>query len=411
MDTPAGQQRHTGVAQPCRVTVMHDVTALRERPSLAPARTVTEARDARAHGAHTNPLTRSHPRGSIHRNAAQPREWMRMEARAASRARQPARSGELRIGISGWRYQGWRGRFYPKGLAQRRELEFAAAQFPSIELNGSFYSLQRPESYLAWKQETPPGFVFAVKGGRYITHMLRLRNVETALANFFASGVLALEEKLGPILWQLPPALPFDERLARFLAQLPRDTRAAARLAKQHDARLSGRSWTEVSQRRPLRHALEVRHPSFQSPELIALLRQHQVALVVADSAGKFPYLEDVTADFMYLRLHGDAELYTSGYSPQALALWAARIRAWRGGKEPRGAVRVAARSPVSTPRDVYVYFDNDAKVHAPYDAHALGALLGKAPASAPNAREPATRAAGARAPARRAARRTERKH
>jgi uncharacterized protein YecE (DUF72 family) len=287
-------------------------------------------------------------------------------------------AGELRIGISGWRYAGWRGAFYPRGLPQRSELEFAAAHFSSIELNGSFYSLQRPESYLAWRAETPPGFVFAVKGGRYITHLLRLRGIERPLANFFASGVLALEEKLGPVLWQLPATHPFDERIAAFLELLPRDLSSAAELARGHDARLRGRSWTQVSQRRRLRHALEVRHPSFCCPEFIALLRRHGVALVVADTAGKFPLLEDVTADFMYLRLHGDVKLYESGYSSAALARWAARIRAWRSGKEPRDATRWAPRRSPGAARDVYVYFDNDAKVHAPYDAQALAQLLGR---------------------------------
>jgi len=283
---------------------------------------------------------------------------------------------QLRVGISGWRYAGWRGDFYPKGLRQRCELAFAAQHFGSIELNGSFYSLQRPESYLAWRSETPPDFVFAVKGGRYVTHLLRLRNIDTALANFFASGVLALEEKLGPILWQLPASVPFDERIAAFLKALPRNTLDAAEQARQHDARLKGRSWTAVSESRPLRHALEVRSPSFCCPEFIALLRHQQVALVVSDSAGRFPYLEDVTADFMYLRLHGDVKMYESGYTQAALARWAARIRAWRAGKEPRDAARVAPRPASGTPRDVYVYFDNDGKVRAPYDAQALAQLL-----------------------------------
>jgi uncharacterized protein YecE (DUF72 family) len=289
-------------------------------------------------------------------------------------------SGELRIGISGWRYASWRGAFYPRGLPQRSELAFAAARCSSIELNGSFYSLQRPESYLAWRAETPPEFVFAVKGGRYITHLLRLRRIEQPLANFFASGVLALQEKLGPVLWQLPATQAFDERIAAFLELLPRDTHSAARLAREHDARLRGRSWTQVSSRLPLRHALEVRHPSFCCPEFIALLRRHGVALVVADTAGKFPLLEDVTANFMYLRLHGDVKLYESGYSSAALARWAARIRAWRSGKEPRDAVRWAPRRRGGQARDVYVYFDNDAKVHAPHDAQALAQLLGVSP-------------------------------
>src|SRR5688572_4928892 len=175
----------------------------------------------------------------------------------------------------------------------------------TVEINGSFYSLQRPESYLSWVRHTPDDFVFAVKGGRFITHMKKLRDVETPLANFFASGVLALGAKLGPLLWQLPPNLPFDaDRLAAFLAMLPRSTAEAATLAQRHDQRLEDRAWTSTDATRPLRHAVEVRHPSYRDPALIELLRAHGVALVVADTAGTWPYLEDVTADFVYVRLH-----------------------------------------------------------------------------------------------------------
>ncbi|MEA2626891.1 MAG: hypothetical protein QOD06_2936 [Candidatus Binatota bacterium] len=286
--------------------------------------------------------------------------------------------GAVRIGISGWRYAPWRGTFYPQGLAHRRELEFAASRFDSVEINGSFYSLQRPESYRRWCEETPPGFVFAVKGGRFITHMKRLRDVEAPLANFFASGVLRLGEKLGPILWQLPPQLAFDaERMRAFLAMLPRDTEEAARIARGHDHRLLGRAWTEADFPMPMRHAIEVRHPSFVSEELVDLLRRFGVGLVVADTARRWPLLEDVTADFVYVRLHGDEVLYVSGYGADALRDWARRIRAWRDGREPRGARRASRKpSPQRTPRDVYVYFDNDVKVRAPYDALALRALV-----------------------------------
>ena len=218
----------------------------------------------------------------------------------------------IRIGTSGWVYPPWRGTFYPPGLAQRRELEHLSRRVNAVEINGSFYSLQRPTSYQAWAAQTPEGFAFAVKGGRFITHMKKLRDVETPLANFFASGVLALGPKLGPVLWQLPPVLAFDpERLDAFLAQLPRSTSAAARLAEQHDERLVGRAWTVTDADRPLHHALEVRHPTFRDPVFVALLRAHHVALVVADTAGTWPYLEDVTAELVYVRLHGDAELYT----------------------------------------------------------------------------------------------------
>jgi len=168
-------------------------------------------------------------------------------------------TGVVRIGISGWRYEPWRGVFYPPGLAQRSELAFASRMLPTIEINGSFYSLQRPESYTEWHDETPPGFVFAVKGSRYLTHMLKLRNVATPLANFFASGVLRLREKLGPILWQFPPQLGFDaERFDAFFSMLPRDTEAALALARGHDERLAGRAWLKIDRVRPLRHAVEI---------------------------------------------------------------------------------------------------------------------------------------------------------
>jgi uncharacterized protein YecE (DUF72 family) len=286
--------------------------------------------------------------------------------------------GSVRVGISGWRYEPWRGVFYPSGLRQRSELAFASRMLPTIEINGSFYSLQRPESYSAWHDETPPGFVFAVKGSRYITHMLKLRNVETPLANFFASGVLRLEEKLGPFLWQFSPRFKFDaERLESFFALLPRDTETAAALAERHDQRLAGRAWTRTERRRDLRHAIEIRHPSFLDPAFVALLRRHRVALVFADSVA-WPYAEDLTADFVYLRLHGSEELYTSGYSDEALDHWAARIKLWARGLEPNDARLIApeTRTPRHNTRDVYVYFDNDAKVRAPVDARSLRAKL-----------------------------------
>jgi uncharacterized protein YecE (DUF72 family) len=249
----------------------------------------------------------------------------------------------------------------------------------TVEINGSFYSLQRPEFYRSWAAETPDDFLFAVKGSRYITHLKQLRDVRVALANFLASGVLALGPKLGPLLWQLPPRLRFDAaRLDDFLTLLPRSTGAAAQLAGEHDARLDGRAETVIDADRPLRHALEVRHESFRDPAFVALLRAHGVALVVADTAGKFPYLEDVTADFVYVRLHGDTELYVSGYAPDALDRWAGRVRAWLSGESPVGEHTVAPPAPFAPGgRDVLVYFDNDVKVHAPFDAIALTERVG----------------------------------
>jgi uncharacterized protein YecE (DUF72 family) len=267
--------------------------------------------------------------------------------------------------------------FYPPGLPQRRELEYASRQLRSVEINGSFYSLQRPESYARWAAETPDDFLFSVKGPRFVTHMKKLAGVDAPLANFFASGVLALGAKLGPVLWQLPPTLGYDaERLARFFALLPRTTGAAAELAARHDERMEGRALTVTAVDRPLRHALEVRHASYERPEFVELLRAHDVALVVADTAGKWPALHDVSSDFVYVRLHGAEELYVSGYDPPAVATWAARIRTWAAGGTPTDG-RVLGPPAPPQPRDVVVYFDNDVKVRAPYDAIGLAARLG----------------------------------
>ncbi|MBC9733162.1 DUF72 domain-containing protein [Nocardioides marmotae] len=270
--------------------------------------------------------------------------------------------GRIRVGISGWTYAGWRGDFYPRGLVQRRELAYAAERLTSIEVNGSFYSLQRPTSYAAWRDQTPDDFVFAVKGGRYITHLKRLRDVDTALANFLASGVLALGPKLGPLLWQLPERLAFDAALVDdFLSLLPRTTTEAAALAAGHDDKVpEDRALTVADAERPLRHALEFRSETWCTEEAFDLLRRHGVACVVADTARRFPMPEQVTADHVYVRLHGDTELYASGYSPAALDRWAEKCRGW------------------AEHGDVYVYFDNDAKGYAPHDAVALIDRVGR---------------------------------
>jgi uncharacterized protein YecE (DUF72 family) len=209
--------------------------------------------------------------------------------------------------------------------------------------------------------------------------MKRLNEIETPLANFFANGVFELKEKLGPILWQFPPQFPFKpERFEAFFAALPHDTAQALEIAARHDARVEDRVSLELDAVRPMRHAVEIRHPSFADPAFIALLRKYGVALVVADTAGKWPLLEDLTADFVYLRLHGDEELYASGYGEAALERWAHRLRTWSEGGQVDDA-RLA--SPVAAPkraaRDIYCYFDNDVKVHAPYDAATLARKLG----------------------------------
>ncbi len=293
---------------------------------------------------------------------------------------------DIRIGISGWRYTPWQGTFYPKDLAQKRELEYASRKLNSIEINGSFYSLQRPKNYLEWYEQTPKDFIFALKGSRFITHMKRLNDVKLPLANFLASGVLALRDKLGPILWQFPPNFGFDEeKFARFFEMLPKDREEAVKLGKHHDARVKGRSWLEVDKNRKLRHAVEVRHESFRTPQFVKLLRKHNFALVFADTAGKWPYMEDVTSDYIYARLHGDEELYASGYTDDALDWWAARLCKWKSGGEPEDRKTVlAARPKKRKSRDVFVYFDNDVKVRAPYDAMRLMARMsGKSPPKA----------------------------
>ena len=270
--------------------------------------------------------------------------------------------GRVRVGISGWRYPAWRGDFYPKGLPQRRELEYAAGRLTSIEINGSFYSLQRPSSYAAWRAQTPDAFVFAVKGGRYVTHLKRLVDVDTALANFFASGVLALGPKLGPVLWQLPETLRFDATvLDDFLGRLPRTTRDVAALAARHDDKLEGdRALTTAEADLPVHHALEFRSPTFAVPGAMDVLRRHQVACVLADTAGRWPRVDEDTGSVRYVRLHGDQELYASGYTDRALDDWAERCRSW-----------------ATSGRDVFVYFDNDIKGYAPRDAMALIGRLG----------------------------------
>ncbi len=286
--------------------------------------------------------------------------------------------GTTRIGISGWTYAPWRGVFYPKGLPQARELAYAAEHFSTIEINGTFYCLQRPSSFALWASVTPPDFVFSVKGSRFITHMLKLRNAEQALANFFASGLLALGSKLGPILWQFPPNFSFNPPLLEaFFQLLPQTTADAAILGRRHDHRVEGRALTEADENRPLRHAIEIRHDSFLSDDFIRLLRRYRVALVCADTV-EWPRLVDVTADFVYCRLHGSKELYASGYGRTAIATWADRIAAWATGNPPTGERVMPFSNFEARPRDVYVYFDNDMKVRAPVDALALERRLAR---------------------------------
>lgn len=286
----------------------------------------------------------------------------------------------LRIGVSGWRYPHWRGgAFYPAGVPQRAELAYLSRRFPTVEINGSFYSLLRPATYEGYREQVPGSFRFAVKGPQFITHAKKLHEIETPLANFLASGVLCLEGNLGPILWQLP-ALRLDvSRIVRFLGLLPHDSLSAARLARGHDKRLNGRSATVVHRNRRVRHALEVRHPESLNDDVVRACRRWNVALAFSHSGGDWPYVEEVTTGWCYLRLHGAPRTYASGYSDRSLHAWARRIRAWSRAAEPDDAVRVTDRAPpLLKGRDVYAYFDNDAAARAPRDAARLTRILAR---------------------------------
>jgi uncharacterized protein YecE (DUF72 family) len=281
-------------------------------------------------------------------------------------------ASDLRIGVSGWTYKPWRGAFYPKGLPQKRELAYIGAQFNSVEINGTFYSMQVPDSFAFWADETPDDFLFAVKGPRYLTHMLKLRNVQAPLGNFFASGPLRLGRKLGPILWQFSPNFRFDrEKLETFFRLLPRDTDEAAACGRKHDHRLKARAWLRVLASQPIRHAMEVRHESFVDPAFIDLLRKHDVAPVCADTVD-WPLLMDLTSDYVYVRLHGSKKLYHSEYTAVEIGRWAARVKTWRDGKPMTDGIFAGRKSTKNRPRDVYVYFDNTDKLHAPDNARDL---------------------------------------
>jgi uncharacterized protein YecE (DUF72 family) len=282
------------------------------------------------------------------------------------------REVDIRVGISGWRYPPWRGDFYPKGLPQRSELAYAASHLRTIEVNGSFYSLQPPANWRQWRDGVPEDFEFAVKGGRFITHMKRLRDPLSSLAPFFASGPLLLGQRLGPFLWQLPPNFQYDAgQLREFFAVLPRTEGAAAALARRNQRSLPRAGDEPLWQRarkghvqNKIRHAIEVRHPTFDTDGFVDLCREQDIAIVVSDGAASWPRIDAVTADHVYVRLHGADELYVSGYPETDLDRWADRIRGWADHPDVRA---------------VHVYFDNDVKVRAPYDAMSLARRLGVA--------------------------------
>ena len=280
------------------------------------------------------------------------------------------RSGRVWIGTSGWNYPHWRKTFYPPGLSQKNQLAYLGSRFCSVEVNGTFYSLTSPSACETWRRVVPPGFVFAIKGSRYITHMLKLSKFDAPLGNFFAQGILRLGAQLGPILWQLPPGLRFDhDRTSRFLDALPRDIAAAERRARRHDARTKGRCSLRAPDGREatIRYAIEPRHHSWIDDAALKVLEQHDISLVAADTAGKHPFSLARTAGFAYMRLHGSTELYASRYTDQEIATWGTRVRHLRDDNV-----------------DVYVYFDNDARAYAPFDALRLQEAVTGLPAMAP---------------------------
>lgn len=270
--------------------------------------------------------------------------------RAKPRSRKTASpAARIRIGIGGWTYEPWRGRFYPSDLTQKRELEYASRKLTSIEINGTFYGTQRATSFEKWHDETPEDFVFSLKAPRFATHRRVLAEAGDSVERFFASGLLALKNKLGPINWQFAPTKQFDaEDFDAFLKLLP----------KQVDGRA-------------IRHAVEVRHESFCHPEFISLLREHGVAVVMAGDS-HYPQLADVTAPFVYARIMGTVEGEALGYSEQTLDSWAVRAKQWAAGERPDDLRRIEQVAPKPTPRDVYLYVISGYKASNPVAAMAL---------------------------------------
>lgn len=270
---------------------------------------------------------------------------------------------KIYVGMSGWTYPPWRGDFYPKGLVQKRELEYASRQVNALEINGTFYSLQKPSSFQKWFEETPDDFIFTIKAGQYMTHVQRLKEVEESLCNFFASGLLCLKDKMGPILWQLPPYLPFkDDRFEKFFESLPHDSRALEKMAARHTSKMNGRAFTEAHRKFAVRHAIEVRHPSFICPEFFDLLKKYNVAHVFTHSGTLVPYEEEITSDFIYARMYGEGKDYKKGYPVKVIEEWGQKVKKWSSGKAGK---------------DCFILFGTEVKERSPFDAIHLLEELG----------------------------------
>jgi uncharacterized protein YecE (DUF72 family) len=271
-------------------------------------------------------------------------------------ARASTSAARIHVGIGGWTYEPWRGTFYPDGLPKTRELEHAATRLTAIEINGTFYRSQGPKSFAKWRDETPDGFVFSVKGHRAVVNKKNLSEAGESLDWFFGTGLTELGDKLGPVLWQLAPFKRFDaEDIGAFLAMLPREANGL-----------------------PIRHAIEVRHESFLDAAFIDLARRNTVAIVYADS-DDYPALADCTADFVYARLMRAEEDEPAGYRAETLDEWAGRARSWAKGDTPEGLPVVAEgkKNPAYAPRQVYLFFIGAAKVRNPAAAEALIKRLG----------------------------------
>jgi len=262
-------------------------------------------------------------------------------------------AGRIRIGVGGWVFEPWRGAFFPEGLAQSKELAYMSRHLTSIEINGTYYGSQKPASFRKWHEETPDDFVFAVKGPRFATNRKVLAEAGPSIERFFASGVMELKQKLGPVNWQFMASKKFDpDDFAAFLALLPREVEG-----------------------REVLHAVEVRHASFRAPEFVALAREHGVAAIV-DADSHFPQIADVTAPFVYARIMGTEDDEPAGYAPAALDAWADRARSWAAGDAP-GDVEMVAPPAEKRPRDVFLYVISGAKHRNPAAAMALIERIG----------------------------------
>jgi uncharacterized protein YecE (DUF72 family) len=274
----------------------------------------------------------------------------RKRAKPIATAAPAEQSSRIRVGTGGWTFPPWRGSFYPPDLPQKRELEHASRKLSSIEINGTFYGAQKPESFMRWREETPDGFVFSLKAPRFATHRRVLAEAGASIERFLSGGVLELKDKLGPINWQMPATKQYE----------PTDFEAFLKLLP---AEIDGQQ---------LRHVVEVRHPSFMQPDFIALLRTYRIGVVLADHASH-PRLPDPTASFVYARLQAASEQEATGYAPDALAQWAKRAKSWVAGRTPADLPLIAGpeRNPPKS-RDVFIYMINGFKPKAPAAAMAL---------------------------------------